>query len=163
MTTPTTQPTEQPTNVRTAEPAPLYRILAGKIAARQACQNDPIRQEWYRKHSEAIDAIARNLLPSGSGIDGGTKVDLDRSTGERIVLTAGFHHMNDAGMYDGWTEHNITITPSLLFTMHVHVSGRNRNGIKEYMTDVYSSDLHRQVIESYDVEADRTTFRFADW
>lgn len=81
------------------------------------------------------DAIMRDA-PSGSGIDCGTKLVPERCTPTRVVLSCEFHHMNDAGMYSGWTEHTVTITPTFE-SIHVAVSGRNRNGIKDYLADTY--------------------------
>ena len=48
-----------------------------------------------------------------------------------------FHHMDDNGYYDGWTEHVVTVKPSLCFDIEISVSGRNRNGIKEYILDTF--------------------------
>lgn len=81
------------------------------------------------------DDIMRDA-PSGSGIDCGTKLVPERCTSARIVLSCAFHHMNDVGMYSGWTEHVVTITPTFE-GVHVAVSGRNRNGIKDYLADTY--------------------------
>lgn len=74
--------------------------------------------------------------PSGSGIDCGTTLCEDECTPTRLVFACSFHHMNDVGMYSGWTEHVVTITPTFE-GVHVAVSGRNRNGIKDYLADVY--------------------------
>lgn len=82
-------------------------------------------------------AIAKNELPSGSGIDCGTKIDLDASNRNKLVLLAAYHHMNESGMYDGWTEHRIIVVPDLASGFTLNITGRNRNGIKEYLYDTY--------------------------
>ena len=91
---------------------PMYRELASLIGVRRNCIKAG-NAEWESNHSEEIITIAENLLPSGSGIDCGTEVDLDHPLMKKC-LSCSFHHMNDNGCYDGWTEHQIIITPSLV-------------------------------------------------
>lgn len=92
------------------KPHTVAQRIAHLVAARANCAKTG-NTEWYGKHSDALDAIEREL-PSGSGIDDGTKIDRNKTTATRIVLIAGYHHMNENGMYDGWTSHRITITPT---------------------------------------------------
>lgn len=105
----------------------------------------------------AQDRLAQlvDLLPSGSGIDSGTK--LESADASKIVLSAGFHHMNDGGYYDGWTHHKITIRPRF-DGIDVTISGRNRNDIKEYLHQTYHHALSAQVTESVDPETREATY-----
>lgn len=48
------------------------------------------------------------------------------------------------GMYVGWTEHTITVTPSFI-GLNVKVSGRNRNEIKDYIADHFSDCLETEI------------------
>ena len=123
---------------------PLYQELASAVQARLNCiaSSD---SEWEGKHEERIEALVKNHLPSGSGIDSGTAIDLDKSTGEKLVLTLSYHHMDEMGGYDGWTEHTITVRPSLLFGIDLTISGRDRNRIKDYLYEVYQYALTREV------------------
>ena len=121
----------------------IVHELASCIQARLNCKERG-NDEWYCRHSDTIDQLTE-LLPSGSGFDSGTKIDLDRSTGEKIVMSADFHHMNDGGYYDGWTEHTVTVRASLLFGIDLSVSGRNRNDIKDYIHEVYQSALLEEI------------------
>lgn len=109
---------------------PTYRALARVLAQQTGC-ND----HWRPRVDEHLKRIM-DSAPSGSGIDSGTKLD-DRSTPEKIVFNVGYHHMNDGGYYDGWTEHQIIITPSLCFGMSMRITGPNRNDIKDYLGQVY--------------------------
>ena len=84
---------------------------------------------------------AEKMLPSGSGFDSGTKIDLEKSTDNKIVFNTSFHHMNDAGYYVGWTEHVVTVRPSFVFGMKITISGQNKNDIKDYMHEVFQIDL----------------------
>lgn len=95
---------------------------------------------WEAKHEEAISAVLK-IAPSGSGFDNGTKFDRDRSNDRKLLFTTSFHHMNEHGYYDGWTDHTITVTADLGFGYRIKVSGSNRNGIKEYIADCFAEFL----------------------
>lgn len=123
----------------------LYQILAAKIDARRNSIKSG-NAEWESNHENAI----RNLtdeLPHGSGIDGENEIDLDKSTGEKIIIHTSFHHMDEYGGYDGWTDHTLTVTPSLQFGFNLKISGRNRNDIKDYLYECFAEDLNREVEE----------------
>ena len=79
---------------------PLYRCLAAIVAARLTC----IKREnagWVETHTNRINTLVDEYLPNGSGFDDGTTIDLNRSTGNKLVFGASFHHMNDAGVREG--------------------------------------------------------------
>lgn len=112
------------------------------IQARKNCEDkrNKVGEEWFDRWSNLIEQIEQNHLPSGSGFDCGTKVDIEKSNVGKIVLVTSYHHMNQNGMYDGWTEHTITVKPS--FTgFDMKISGRDRDGLKEYMHEVFYSAL----------------------
>jgi hypothetical protein len=124
---------------------PLYKQLASLVDARLRCEGkafDVRLRGWYEKHTESIRALVQEYMPHGSGFDNGTKIDLDRSTSERLVFTTAFHHMNEHGGYDGWTEHTVTVTASLAFNFSLKIGGRNRNDIKDYMHEVFACSLN---------------------
>ncbi len=77
----------------------------------------------------------KKLLPKGSGFDKGTEVQF--CTAEKIILSTSFHHMDENGYYDGWSEHEIIVKASLLFGFTLRVTGRNKRGIKEYIADTF--------------------------
>lgn len=113
----------------------LVSFIASQVEARWNCSNgkNPV---WFETHSDRLEYIAKNLLPSGSGIDNGTKIDLSTSSPKKLVLDAGFHHMNDGGFYDGWTEHTLIITPTF-GGVEIRITGRDRNDIKDYLHEVF--------------------------
>jgi hypothetical protein len=113
---------------------PLYRLIASTLQAIRNCEKAG-NSEWFDKHHESLRELIA-LLPSGSGIDNGTRIEEDCCREERLVFTLGFHHMNDNGMYDGWTEHTLTVVPSF-DGIDLKISGRDRNGIKEYLYETY--------------------------
>lgn len=131
-------------------PVRVYEELAARIVARQNCIAS--NNDYRATHEETIDQLVKDFLPSGSGVDSGTQVNLDRSNGDRLVLEAGYHHMNDSGMYDGWTEHTITVTPSFIGRFDLRIDGRNRNGIKDYLAELFHTALDDRII--WDAEAD---------
>jgi hypothetical protein len=113
----------------------IIKQLASLIQARANCiehKND----EWLDKHEEAIQKIMKNSAPSGAGFDSGTKIDLDRSTYDKIIFTTSYHHMNEDGYYDGWTDHTIIVRPTF-DGIDLSVSGRNRNEIKDYIYETF--------------------------
>lgn len=122
----------------------LYVALASLVVARANCAKAG-NAEWFEKHEELIAYLARNFLPSGSGFNAGSRVDLDKSTAERLVITTGFHHMSGTGFYCGWTYHDIIVTPSLIFGFNMRLTGKDKNGIKDYIADVFNSALSADV------------------
>ena len=123
--------------------------------------------EWVERAENNLNAqwgdIARtrlgqlvNMLPSGSGIDCGTK--LVSASATKIVLECSFHHMDEHGYYDGWTKHRITVRPTF-DSIDISVSGRNRNDIKEYLHEVYSLALAENIVETVDPETREATYR----
>ena len=118
----------------------LYRELAGLIDARHTCIERG-NKEWQDNHTQEILSLVKNHMPSGSGFDNGTKIDLDRSHADKLIFHTSFHHMNDTGYYCGWTDHTVTVTPSLYLTFNLRVSGRNVNDIKEYIDEAFRHAL----------------------
>lgn len=122
-----------------------YQVIATAVQARANCAKTlDTHQEWFERWTETIEKETNNL-PSGSGIDAGVKFDFDKSTPEKLVFHFGFHHMNDVGMYDGWNDYTLTVTPSLQFGFHIKISGANRNDIKDYLYQIFQYALAEEV------------------
>jgi hypothetical protein len=128
---------------------PLYRRIASTLAAIENCKNFGDNQLWLNRHQARLDYWVKKYMPSGSGIDNGTRLGAI-SRPDRLVFETSVHHMDDVGSYDGWTEHNVVITPSLVSKFDVRVMGVNRNQIKDYLTDVFDEAL-KQLIDVTDV------------
>ena len=122
---------------------PIYTTLARLVNAYQTCKRTG--NEHADMHEERILSIVKEHLPSGSGFDNGTKIDLDASKDDKLVLQANFHHMNEHGYYDGWTEHQVIVTPSLAFGLAIKVTGRNKRDIKDYISDTYYKVLRDEI------------------
>jgi hypothetical protein len=147
----------------------VIEALASRIQAYHNCsERNAVEQRnslqpdmtWINRHADAIEAIAK-LLPRGSGIDSGTTVDIDKSTADRIVLNADFHHMDEHGFYDGWTEHQIIVSPSFIGRFSIRVTGRDRNGIKEYLSETYHYTLDQPLIETWNTEQEQAEYAIA--
>lgn len=95
---------------------------------------------WIKKHA-----------PSGSGFDQGTQLDFDSCKKNRIVFTTAFHHMDEHGGYDGWTNHTVVVYPAF-DGFDIRVTGRNRNDIKDYVQSTFhhwlnSGESHPALVE----------------
>ena len=134
--------------------APLYRQLAQLVDARLRCLErvNENGREWAQRHEDRIVELAREHLPSGSGFDNGTKVCLDDSTPNRLVLRTSFHHMDEHGFYREWTDHRVLVEADLMSGFRVRVTGRNVREIKPYIADTFCEALRTEVREP----ADRT-------
>lgn len=78
-------------------------------------------------------------MPSGSRFDAGTV--LESASPQELVFNTAFHHMNDNGMYTGWTHHRV-IARAVFGEFTVNVTGREQRGnksnnIKEYIGEVF--------------------------
>lgn len=126
----------------------LYSELSSLITARRNCLAHG-NTEWLEKHTDNLLDLVKKYMPSGSGVDSGTKFDLDASHGEKLIFQMDFHHMDESGMYDGWTEHQVIVTPSLANQFHIRITGRNRNDIKDYLHEMVDVALREDV--RYDI------------
>jgi len=106
--------------------------LSSAISGFQQCKGD-----YKDKHEDYINECLE-ILPSGSGIDNGVKLDLNLSSPEKIVFTLGFHHLHENGYYDGWTEHKVIIVPSLQHRYNLKITGKDRNFTKDYLHNLFS-------------------------
>ena len=111
----------------------VYQAIASAISA--------MPREWAE---ERLDLIEREYLPSGSGINAGCKILVEESHKDRIVIQTEFHHMNEVGYYDGWTSHKVIVTPSLISGFYIRITGRDKNGIKEYLAELFYQVLDQE-------------------
>lgn len=118
----------------------VYQEIASALLSKQAAQGKQCK-DWALRWSDRLDWLVSNALPSGSGVDAGTALNEVKSTPERLVFDTAFHHMDDCGMYDGWSHHEVIVTPSLVWGLNVKVTGRDRRDIKSYLGDLYHEAL----------------------
>ena len=95
---------------------------------------------------EMAEYISAEILPSGSGFNGGTRFDIDKSTTDKLVFHTSYHHMSEHGYYTKWTDHTVTVTPSFR-GFNIKVSGRNHNDIKDYISQTFDCLLNDQTVD----------------
>ena len=123
---------------------PLYQIIASKFQARLNCLESG-NDRWAPLHLASIERLVREHLPSGSGFDSGSKFNHVDSRPECLLFDTSFHHMNQDGFYDGWTHHQVRVFPSLAHGFRLTISGKNKNEIKEYIDEMFSEALRREL------------------
>ena len=104
--------------------------------------------QWHKTvNDNFIDQCEENIkkledfLPSGSGIDAGCKIDIENSGTKKVVITFGYHHMNENGYYDGWTNHILTVYPTFA-GIEMEISGKDKNQVKDYLYDFFYTELN---------------------
>ena len=99
---------------------------------------------------DELTRLVKEHMPSGSGFDAGTTLDTDLSDASvyrypaRLSFRTSFHHMDEHGGYDGWTEHFVHVTPDWK-GIDLVVTGRDRNQIKEYIAETFYQVLVQEV------------------
>lgn len=125
---------------------PLYQVIARTMNARANCIQSG-NAEWKDRHEGRIESLVKEHMPRGCGFDVGTLIDWDKSTENRLVFTTEFHHMDENGSYDGWSQHDVIIQPDLGFGYNLRITGVDRNDIKDYIADVFRTTLDTMVDE----------------
>ena len=113
----------------------VVQAIASTLQALNNCRKTE-NTEWINKHEEALKKIAREYLPHGSGFDRGCQITPEISRSGRIVITTSFHHMNENGYYDGWTQHKVIVMPDY-GGCKIRITGRDRNSWKEFAYDTF--------------------------
>ena len=122
----------------------LYRHFAGSLQAYQNCIKTG-NKIWEDKHKEKLNELVKNEMPHGSGIDSGMALDLENSNPNKLIFTFEFHHMNENGMYDGWTDHKLIVTPDLYNKFNLKITGRDKNYTKEYLYEIFHYALLQEI------------------
>lgn len=79
----------------------MKKTVMSELQRLQSRYGDSIESELM------IEDVLKNHMPHGSGFDSG--VELVSLTPEKAVFAAPFHHMSDAGCYDGWVTYTVTV------------------------------------------------------
>lgn len=121
---------------------PLVQQFAVAFVAMGNCQRSG--NEWGARWAERLKELSREHLPSGSGFDSGNHFIAEESRPDRLIFATSFHHMNDSGFYDDWTNHRVIVTPEF-GGFGLKVTGRDKRGIKEYIADSFHAALSKYV------------------
>jgi hypothetical protein len=116
----------------------LYEHIASTLTAYNNCiaADNNVWRDKYEDNLHTFDS----MLPHGSGLDSKTELIIDESTPDKLVFSSDYHHMDEMGGYDGWTEHKIIVTPSF-HGINIHITGRDRDDIKDYLADTWQIAL----------------------
>jgi len=137
----------------------LSHIIAARVAtiAHLEKRGGECHIPVIERQQDEIDRVVKAFMPSGSGFDNGTHFDYDKSTEAKLVFHVGFHHMHESGMYDGWTNHVVTIESSFT-SPNIKISGRDKQGIKDYIADCFLAAISEPITEEWDKEDKQFTF-----
>lgn len=122
----------------------VIKAIASTLDAYLRCKETK-NNEWKYKHETTLHTLCRLHLPRGSGFDAGTSIDLFVSKPGRLVFHTSFHHMDEHGGYDGWTDHTVVVKPSLVHVCDLRVTGRDRNDIKQYIGETVYAALMEEI------------------
>ena len=132
----------------------VYEEIAQTWQARERCEarieageDSQYWSNWIANHSDRIEKLCKEYLPSGSGFDNGTNLDFGATRPNRLVFNVAFHHMDGHGAYDGWTDHQVIVTPDLAMRFVIRITGRDRNQIKNYIAETFEYALNCEVPE----------------
>lgn len=110
------------------------------------------RPEMAEAWERVLERCFANL-PQGSGFDCGTTFNLAESKeGTKLVFDTSYHYMTEAGYYDGWYDFKVVVRPTFS-GFSLKVIGKDRDGIKEYIADVFYDVL------AADASGDEFTFK----
>jgi hypothetical protein len=101
-------------------------------------------------------------LPSGSGFNSGSEFLPCESRPDRLVFKTAFHHMDENGYYDGWTQHSVIVTPTFE-GFNIRVTGKNKNDIKDFIADCFHAVLDDIVKTSFDIECQELRLVYASY
>lgn len=121
-----------------------YQCLGVAFQAYKNCivSNDFTNLE---KWETVINDIVESL-PTGSGIDGETTFDFEKSKVDKLIINSEFHFMDNNGFYDGWGTFRIIISPDWRgFNMNVSCKfpKKYKMILQDYLYDTFSYDLEQ--------------------
>jgi hypothetical protein len=117
--------------------------ISGLIGAIHRCREDS-NKEWEENHTQRLLQLVKDYMPGEPGFDSDTTIDIDKSSKDKLVFYTSFHHMDENGFYDGWTEHTVTVTPGFRGA-NIKISGRDRNCIKDIIHETFDFSLDQEI------------------
>lgn len=102
---------------------------------------------WTSNEAEKIEDLIKNHFPHGSGFDGQTWLDIDKSKPEKLIFFTEFHHLTENGYYDGWSTMKALVRPSLRYGFGLKLTGikRKYRFDRDYFEDVINLFLETEV------------------
>lgn len=94
------------------EAVSVARVISETLSAYRQCVERG-NAEWEATWGDILSQVEREALPSGSGIDSGTRIIREPEAGSDadadtcIRLSGSYHAMDSSGMYAGWFDYTI--------------------------------------------------------
>lgn len=125
-------------NLRTNERImPLYQIMAHCIGA---MGNRVVPDgAWQSRWQTVLDQCVA-LLPRGGGFDVSPTLVEGVTKPEYLVFQGSYHLMNQHGVYVGWRDYRVIVTPSFVHGMTLRVA-QARGDLGEYVADSFHAHL----------------------
>lgn len=111
----------------------------------------------YESEQE-LHQLVKYWMPSGSGIDAGTRLNFHKSKPHKLVFDFDFHHMNQDGFYCGWSSHSLIVTPDF-DGFNLRIVGQHPSRQKwqtDYFHDHLYSTFELALRRAYKYEVDLT-------
>ena len=131
---------------------PLYRVLAVHVKTRlkslRDFQSTGRDDGEFNRHSNAIDKII-NSSPCVSA-EFAIDIRYDLSHADKIVFEVAYNHADpnsDPPESPDWTEHIVTVRPSLIDGFNLRVAGFNRNGVRQTIERCFDRWMRQEVSE----------------
>jgi len=120
----------------------FYQELAHYFNAYNNCIKNG-NKEYETIHRQNIEQMI-DLLPHGSGIDGKTEFNFNKSRENKLIIDSSYHCMDQNGFYDGWVDFSIMITSSLIFEVDIVITGKfckKYESVKDYLQETFQYTL----------------------
>lgn len=118
--------------------------------------------------TDDLESLVKQFMPSGSGIDCGTKLDIEKSTPTKLVFTFDYHHMNEHGYYCGWTSHKLIVTPTFddfdmqIIGQHPSKTKHQTDWFHAYLYDTFRHALSSRFEYSVDTERKERVYTYKE-
>jgi len=128
----------------------VYQEFAKCLGAWKACcEMVPRNHEWEPRWDKRIKDLVDGM-PHGSGIDGEWVFDRENSGNDELNFYCSYHHMDEYGGYDGWTDFKARVWPDLQFGFRLRIVGpfpKKYSDTRDYLHEVIDCYLNEEVGE----------------
>jgi hypothetical protein len=128
----------------------LYQLIAARLDAMRNCERSG-NAVWRERHLAIAQALVAEHMPSGSGVDAGTVLLVEECKPDKLVFSAGWHRMTGAGYYAGWHGYCFIVRPTF-DGFNLRVTGRDVDGVKEYLGDLFAFALEQEIGEQREID-----------
>ena len=123
----------------------LYEKIYQTLQALNNCKKEN-KEKWINKHIEKLDTY-NNLLPSGSGINNGSYIDIDNIKNETITISSSYDTMKN-DMYDKTIVFKIIVKPSLFDNIDIKITPiteLKKAYVDDYIHELFYNALKQEI------------------